>query len=47
MPDEQDLAESGHAPETANTALLIPCVRTKMLPANYDQESNISAITGC
>jgi hypothetical protein len=28
MPDEQDLAEGGHAAEAANTALLIPCVRT-------------------
>jgi hypothetical protein len=30
MPDKQDLAEAGHAAETSNTALLIPCVRVDM-----------------
>lgn len=30
MPDEQDLAEVGHAPEASNTVLLIPCVRKKI-----------------
>ena len=35
MPDEQDLAEGGHAPEAANTALLIPCVRMKQWSANF------------
>jgi len=41
MPDEQDLAEGGHALESANTALLIPCVRTKALSARLDQQSII------